>query len=161
MIAFSSQGVKNSHFFRYYRFLLPIFGWLVKWISKYQGVIPGSDIRASIPQPQCLSDETPRSCVDQKADTFIFNPVKPIHFSLFWFLLVDSQSFSISLPVDHSVDWLVKSIRLSVEQNVPRVPDRPQRLGEVGRHEEEFGWEILLCRGLLSMRNVMLRHLTN
>lgn len=55
----------------------------------------------------------------------------------------------------------MKSIRLSVEQNVPRVPERPQRLVEVGRREEEFGWEILPSWGLLSTRNVTLRHSTN
>lgn len=28
----------------------------------------------------------------------------------------------------------MKSIRLSVEQNVPHVPERPQRLSDVGHH---------------------------
>lgn len=42
-------------------------------------------------------------------------------------LLVDGDSpCFISLPCNHPVDWLVKSIRLSVEQNVPHVPERPQ-----------------------------------
>lgn len=51
---------------------------------------------------------------------------------------------SLSLPIlwtDYSDE------HQTVEQNVPHVPERPQRLSEVGQHEVVFLWEIHLFPG--------------
>lgn len=42
----------------------------------------------------------------------------------------------------------MKSIRLSVGQNVPHVPERPQRLGDVGHHVSVCLWETVLSGGI-------------